>query len=65
MTHKRGEPHVGYMRTENILDNLRQARLVGATLDPISVQPAERGRAGGRRKAASTHAARGGALNDP
>jgi len=64
MTRERGWPHEGYMGTENHQSQAWQARLPKAVLDLISVQPAERARAGGRQKAASTHAAQGGALND-
>jgi len=42
-----------------------RARLAGAVHGPISAQADARARAGGREKSASTHAARGGALNDP
>jgi len=65
MTRERGGPHEGYMRFENILGRSRRARLAGTILRPISVQPEAGERAGGRQKSASTHAARGGALNDP
>jgi len=65
MTRKRGGPHEGYLGTEYYQSQAWQARLQTASFDPISVQPAKRARAGGRHKAASTHAAQGGALNVP
>jgi len=65
MTRERGGPHEGYMKTEKIPSHSLRARLAGAILRPIIVQPEAGDRAGGRQKSASTHAARGGALNDP